>query len=229
MTEGMRGSALAAKVGGFLWVVHYGLHLGFGLKTGRVLFEAGDTLTGRIDRLAFFGAYLMLGLALLGLSRSLRGRTAGWGYVGLFFSIMAVMAGVAGAGLALPGADGEAVGMIAPLAGKVGIFGLFLGAIFTGNGLLRAGWVPRWVALAVLFFGWLTFPAAMLVMPFEAVVPPYVVMELHFLAVGVLWMLIGSSLSTAGRVVADGRTGRTAAQPPVLHRRRVASEPAAPS
>ncbi|MBW3625567.1 MAG: hypothetical protein KY468_19405 [Armatimonadetes bacterium] len=189
-----RWGGAAALAGGSLWVLHYLLHVGYGLSTGRNLFEAPETAPGRLDLLAFFGAYLMLSASLLILSRTLKGRQRGWGYAGAAFAGVAAAAGLAGVRYAFfPVGPEESHGPLG-IAGKIGIITLFLSAIFTGNGLLRAGTVPRWTSLTVLLFGWLTFPAAMAIMPFEAILPPYWVSELHFAVVGIIWAVVGVTL-----------------------------------
>lgn len=195
--DGLRRSGVAAKMGGLLWMLHYGLHLGFGMTTGQRLTQAGETLHGSLDTIAYFGACIALGLALLGLSRSLSSHQRGWGVAGAVFALTAMAAGVAGVGAAF-GLISNA-GTVGSVAGTVGILGLFLSAVFTGNGLLRAGAAPPWVSLAVVYFGWLTLPASRMLLPFEAVLPTYTVAKLHFAVAGALWIALGSALAPPSR------------------------------
>lgn len=57
---------LAAIIAGTLWISHYMLQLCFGLMTGSVLFEQQGAVLWRLDAVAFLGAYLCTGLALVG-------------------------------------------------------------------------------------------------------------------------------------------------------------------
>ena len=69
---------------------------------------------------------------------------------------------------------------------------MFTGALLLGAAHLRAGALPRAVAVAVVSFGALTLPLG-LVLPalLGGVVPEYVCFEAHFLFSGAMWTVVG--------------------------------------
>lgn len=178
----------ATFAAGSLWVAHYVLQLGFGLATGKVLFEATGTALWRLDVLAFFGAYVATGVSLIGLSARFLNRAGHASIAGALSALVPVVAGAVGgvAGVFAP----EASEAVFSVAGKTILF-LFLSSLILGiAGLGRPGVMPKALALPVLLFGLLTLPLGLVLAAWEHTVPPYLVMELHFVFSGAAWLFV---------------------------------------
>lgn len=182
----------AAVAAGILWITHYLLQLSFGLATGKVLFEQQGIALWRCDAVAFFGAYIGTGLALIGLSARLKKYSRVASVVGAILALIAVVAGMVGAVTGLVGP--EIADRVFSIAGK-SILSLFLSSLVLGiTGLRHPVKLPRQVSLAVLLFGLLTMPLAMALGMLEQVVPPYFVTELHFTLSGTAWLAVATTM-----------------------------------
>ena len=195
-----RGHGAVPITGGLLWIAHYLLHLGYGLATGRLLWEAGDTPLRRLDGLMFFGAYLLVGLSLLGLRARLEGRVKALGLVAACVAIFAALAGAAALAATLVLREPETVYRV---SGPAGVLSLFAAAILFGVALLLARTRPPSAAAAVLLFGLLTLPMALALPSLERFVPLYAVEELHFVFAGMVWGAVGGVLRGGGEMHDD--------------------------
>jgi len=185
-------AAPAALAAGGLLIGHYLLHLGYGLATGGVLFGATASPAWYADVVAFMGSHVGGGAALLGLAAGLRGRRAIW-WAGAPGALLAAVGGAVGL-------TGMGIGLLRPHAlngamqaglGPLSVLTLFLSAILLGAVHLGAGRLPRPAAACILLYGLVTLPLGMALMPLEKAVPSYLVMELHFVVSGALWIMAG--------------------------------------
>ncbi len=182
----------AAFWGGGALVVHYDLHLAHGLQTGQVLWDAMHTPLGRIDGVLFATAFGAIDVALLaGVFPDLRGGgSSAVKWLG--------RAGAGFAGLALPaamlGLAGFLAGRMIPFAFPVACLSMFIGALLLGIAALCARTLPRWAALTLIAFALGTAPLGFALPALMGGLPSYVSFELHFVAPGLAWLALASSL-----------------------------------
>ena len=185
-----------ATVAGLCWIGHYALQVGYGLATGKALFNAefdtGGTPFFRLDMALFFGAYLATGLALIVFAAGLPVNR--WlKYAGIAFAFVGALAGFAG--LLFGGLFPGSVSAVASAAGK-GILAHFVAALLVGFGAWRASDMPtRRAARCIALFGLLTMPLAMLFGMLEKTVPSYFVTEVHFVFSGALWLAAARAMA----------------------------------
>ena len=178
-----------AFIAGLCWIFHYALQVGYGLATGKVLFEAEGTYFFQVDMLVFYAAYLGMGLALfafaLGLPSNLRVLKA----VAIAFAFVGALAGLAGMLLGVP------------FAGKA-ILAHFVAALLVGFGAWGAPEKnERIAARCIALFGLLTMPLAMLFGTLEQTVPSYFVTEAHFVFSGFLWLAAARAIAVKNETV----------------------------
>lgn len=169
-----RAAALAVLP---LFVLHVGLWLVHGARTGGLLVDAFPTALGRADARVFVLAYAAMAVALWSAAGGggRRVRLAG-----------RALAALAGAATGAGGVGFLTTGAPLPGAMPVATIALFASALVVGGGLWRAG--ERRAGAALLLFGATTLPLGFALPALVGTaLPEYAVYEAHFLVAGALW------------------------------------------
>ncbi len=191
-------SSPAAILGGILWMLHETFFFSYGLAKHEILLEASDPLWASLAAMIFFGAYWVIGIALLGIYAHLRGTQKILGKIGATLACLACLAGVMGfiSGLITFLTPLDVLTLVG-VAGPVGIFSIFLSAIMLSIAHFRQHILPHYIAVILLLFGLLTMPLGFLLSQFDQGNLLYFFSEFHFLIAGVLWVIMGLGIRKA--------------------------------
>lgn len=199
------GPALIA--GGCSWVVMYALELVIGPVGPGGMDPAASTLQW-LTAVLFGAAVLSIGFGLLGLRAVLGGRSR---KLGLAASVPVVVAMCCAAVnlVLLAGVVGppQVLGSL----GGLGVVCTLLGATMMSVAAMRARVLAVWARAMLLVAGLVTFPVVLLTIPLEAVLPPHVIGDLPFPAVGLAFVAVGLAVTSSRRKALPVQTGPAAA------------------
>jgi len=181
----------AALLGGGALILHYALHLDYGLRSGGILWDAMQTPLGRTDALVFNLAFGLIDVALLGLAARLAVKAPRLARTGAGFAALALAA-------CAVGLVSFQMGSMVPFVMPTATLAMFVGALLLGIGALRSRALPRGVGVALVLFALFTAPLAFACEALGAWAgwPPYVGFEVHFVAAGAAWLYVGRRLTS---------------------------------
>ncbi|RNI25029.1 hypothetical protein EFB08_16470 [Rufibacter latericius] len=182
-----------ALLGGFLLALHYVLHLVYGVQTGKILWEAMESPLGKADGSVFSAAFAIIDLALIFMIVAHLKSLKNLKYVALFFGVVAFLA--ASTGFCVFTFAGKMIPFLMPVA----CLSMFISAILLGITGILSKVFPAWVRYAMIGFGVFTAPLGWLLPKFVGAIPMYVLFELHFFPMGILWMCIGTAFYLKNR------------------------------
>jgi hypothetical protein len=172
----VRWGAIGLMLGGAVWIV-------LGLSA---LFGYLEAIPGREDVVLFVVALLLTAVGLLGL-HALQGGSYGLlGRVGLYVALVAMAARLSGALVYLAGST--ALEWIS----WPGTLGMLVGFVLYGLATLRAGVLPRWYGLALIF----SMPVSLPLAVYGTTLFGLILVVLGY----VLWLRKGSTTGQPSRV-----------------------------
>ena len=172
----VRWGAIGLMLGGAVWIV-------LGLSA---LFGYLQAIPGREDVVLFAVALLLTAVGLLGLYALQEGSYGLLGRVGLYVAFVAMAARLSGALVYLAGST--ALEWIS----WPGTLGMLVGFVLYGLATLRAGVLPRWYGLALIFSMPLSLPLAV----YGTALFGLILVVLGY----VLWLRKGSTTGQPSRV-----------------------------
>lgn len=187
----LASSALA--IGGALMIVMYAFQIVHGINTGETMAPANmmNRPLLHLSGISFSAGMLGIALGLAGIGLGLRSRSPKLATLAIALPLLAALA--------------PAYNLVANLAGFSGmpsingftVLANLASATMLGVAALRTKALPRGIALTLLAVGLVTFPLILLTIPAEAVLPPYVAMDLPFPVWGAIFAGIGVALGRA--------------------------------
>ncbi|ALJ00844.1 hypothetical protein DC20_19935 [Rufibacter tibetensis] len=184
---------LVAFSGGFFLFSHYVLHLLFGQQTGKILWNAMESPLRRIDGAIFSAAFATIDLTLILLIIAYSPKMKPLKYAALFFGVVAFLASMTGF-LAF-----TVTSQMVLYAMPVACLTMFASAILLSITSIQSKVLPAWMRVALMAFGICTAPLGIILPWLKVKIPMYVLFELHFSPMGILWMSIGVSLALENR------------------------------
>jgi hypothetical protein len=172
----VRWGAISLMLGGAVWIV-------LGLSA---LFVYLQAIPGREDVVLFAVALLLTAVGLLGLHALQEGSYGLLGRVGLYVALVAMAARLSGALVYLAGST--ALEWIS----WPGTLGMLVGFVLYGLATLRAGVLPRWYGLALIF----SMPVSLPLAVYGTALFGLILVVLGY----VLWLRKGSTTGQPSRV-----------------------------
>jgi hypothetical protein len=172
----VRWGAIGLMLGGAVWIV-------LGLSA---LFGYLEAIPGREDVVLFAVALLLTAVGLLGLHALQEGSYGLLGRVGLYVALVAMAARLSGALVYLAGST--ALEWIS----WPGTLGMMVGFVVYGLATLRAGVLPRWYGLALIF----SMPVSLPLAVYGTALFGLILVVLGY----VLWLRKGSTTGQPSRV-----------------------------
>jgi hypothetical protein len=192
----------AFAIGGFLWVVLYGVVIIIGLQTGKLVSALDPAHTPILAHIGIWilpVSILVLGVGQVGVFARLQRRGRGLGITSVVFTALGMLMAFIGA-IALSGISSSLANLSATMAG-LGAMSTTVGAAFLGGAVWRARILSHWMVWTFMLIGIVTIPVLFATpLPFG---PDWASDFLAFLLSGIAYALLGFRLMTTHTAEAE--------------------------